>query len=704
MSRYEPNENPDKVTDKGTENATSRLSRRTFLAAVGGLGVTAAAGSLLLNGPRTVLAKEKTTAPVFLDSIADIQTLKLKSLDDGQSFIVGSYFRGKALGGGLFYLDKNRGKSAHDGARVISTTVPWNGQSSGLQGFLAGAGETNPAGAGCLVRLGEERVAVTAYGAVGDGVTDDSAAIQAAIDAGAPLYFPPGTYLLTLGQSIPLAGGLTVCALIARDKMNLVGAGIGQTIFKLKDNESTDASPKYFNLIAGNTVIHNLYVEGITFDVNGTNNKISPNRGSGSYYAFNCAGIFISGTVATSGADARLYDSKITNCEFINSPGVTCIATGQQEAPATHSRNVEISSCRFYNNGFDSSDHSSIYMWGDIINVHDCVFDHPTVSSGVAGPVVAAELHGSENRFANNIVNNYAQGLWISGNQQTPSRGMDITGNSFRVSWFGVGLFSITPIDLGLSDVLIANNRIEIIPGQITNPFMTFPKTAVFLNMNNGRGDRMTVTGNQLLCTDRSSNIAMLVSAAAGASMYDTMISDNLVNGFSKGICIGLGATGGVFNTTIRSNVLCNMQGSTVYPQTEAIHVSGVQGGVTVIHNEIGGGTGTVDRGIFLGDYGSPASLDYLHMEGNRVDASAASSILDAIAVTGRRSGDQATTFAALPAQSTWNVGDFARQSAPAETGASPNKYAVVGWQRITNGTSNVLNQDWLEHRISTGN
>ncbi|BBI36544.1 glycosyl hydrolase family 28-related protein [Cohnella abietis] len=690
--------------DQGKVASSSPFSRRKFLAAMGSMGAVVATGSLLLSGPRMVAANKKSADPEYLSSVADIQSLKLNSLDNGQTFIIGSYHPNKTIGGGIYYVDKNRSKSAHNGGSIISPTVPWNGKVSGLRGFLNRTGETNPKGTGCLVRLNEERLTPLSFGALADGANDDTASIQAAIDSGSPLFFPEGTYLLTLSQSIALAGGASVCSLIAKDKMNLVGSGIGRTILKLKNNESTDASPKYYNLIAGNTVINNLYVEGITFDINGANNKISPSRGSGTYSAVNCAGIFISGTVATSGVDARLYDSKITNCEFINSPGVTCIATGQQEAPATHSRNVEISSCRFYNNGIDSSDHSSIYMWGDVINVHDCVFDHPTVSTGVAGPVVAAELHGSENYFVNNMVNNYSQGLWITGNQKTPSRGITVTGNSFNVSWFGVGLFSIAPIDLGLSDVLIGNNRVQILPGQILNPGMAFPKTAIFLNMHHGRGDRITVTGNQLYCTDRSSNIAVLVCAAAGASLFDTTISDNLVNGFSKGICVGLGATGKVSNTSIKSNTICNLQGSTVYPQTEGIHVSGTQGGVTLAFNEIGGGSGTTDQGIYLGEYGAPAVLEYLHMEGNRVDASAASTIADSIVVSGRRSGEQAVTFAALPAQSGWKIGDVAIAGSPVQAGTAPNKYMVVGWHRITNGKSNVLNQDWLEKRILTGN
>jgi hypothetical protein len=78
------------------------------------------------------------------------------------------------------------------------------------------------AGTGAVTRTAQakmrEVVSVLDFGAVGDGVTDDTAAIQAAINSFASgqgtIYFPKGTYLVTSTITIN------------KDRMNLIGEGL----------------------------------------------------------------------------------------------------------------------------------------------------------------------------------------------------------------------------------------------------------------------------------------------------------------------------------------------------------------------------------------------------------------------------------------------------------------------------------------------
>jgi len=80
-----------------------------------------------------------------------------------------------------------------------------SGKGAALVGFIQ-------SGTGAVARtvLSKERdiVSVKDFGAVGDGVTDDRAAFQAACDASYSVYIPEGTYLI--GSTIYLRAGVTL--------------------------------------------------------------------------------------------------------------------------------------------------------------------------------------------------------------------------------------------------------------------------------------------------------------------------------------------------------------------------------------------------------------------------------------------------------------------------------------------------------------
>jgi hypothetical protein len=101
------------------------------------------------------------------------------------------------------------------------------------------------------------------YGAVGDGVTDDTAAIQAAIDAieaggGGTLLLPEGTYI---------AAGLQI-----KHKVYLQGSGEAATTLKLKNNANTYllADTRYASNVTYSSGPYGIY--NLTLDGNKANN------------------------------------------------------------------------------------------------------------------------------------------------------------------------------------------------------------------------------------------------------------------------------------------------------------------------------------------------------------------------------------------------------------------------------------------------
>lgn len=107
------------------------------------------------------------------------------------------------------------------------------------------------------------------FGAVGDGITDDTAAIQAALDAadeagGGTVVIPEGTFIISS------AGRAAAGSLQIHSNTELTGAGMGETILKLADGSDTKISGLIRTAPAGE-VDHDIVIRDLTIDGNKAN-------------------------------------------------------------------------------------------------------------------------------------------------------------------------------------------------------------------------------------------------------------------------------------------------------------------------------------------------------------------------------------------------------------------------------------------------
>lgn len=156
-------------------------------------------------------------------------------------------------------------------------------------------------------------VSVTTYGAAGDGVTDDSAAIQsailAAIAAGTACSIPAGTYLIKTGILLNTAGDVT----ILMDRKTV-----------LKGDASLATKMLWFQ--RPYTESNRIYVSGGKFDVSSVPASTSSTYGEiyiGDGYddvTFRDCSFYAGADYATGGGDSGLFfigkRLKVQNCTF----------------------------------------------------------------------------------------------------------------------------------------------------------------------------------------------------------------------------------------------------------------------------------------------------------------------------------------------------------------------------------------------------
>ena len=146
------------IVQNGTSNVSDSTGVVEFYIAEGDYYVVS-------NGEVNNFSVAKVNV-VTVDSIADLISLPDSQRREDLRYLVKGYHAGSSAGGGEFYYDLDR-SGENDGSVIF--------------GF---------------VRIFGETVSVKAFGATGDGETDDTASFQSAIDACERVFIPDGTYIV----------------------------------------------------------------------------------------------------------------------------------------------------------------------------------------------------------------------------------------------------------------------------------------------------------------------------------------------------------------------------------------------------------------------------------------------------------------------------------------------------------------------------
>jgi hypothetical protein len=546
-----------------------------------------------------------------------------------------------------------------------------------------------------------DTVSVKDFGAVGDGVTDDTASIQAAIDAlstsgGGILTFEPKTYI------IKNTSGLG--CLIAKSNVTLIGTG-ASTVIKL------GAAAGNCALFYSASAVSNITIDGVVFDGN-----------SGVITAYDTYGIWLENVtrltinncvfqnlrldgmllgqtglakqvtvensifknigVAGFGANGiRVYYSQglLINANYFYDFIVSPIDTNPTPGGNLET-NIVVTNNYIKNGAGWLPGYSSISLLADRI-----LCQGNTVIGG--GNIVVHDYVGSgqttrDYRVIGNSLTNTVSGITVN---QGENSNIVVTSNVIRgFNQFGINVYNPNiPASATTNPVIVSNNIIEDTNTNVTYTTTNQPVCILIFNANN------------VLCSANQC-IKPRFAGIWAASSSNVTISDNFIinqAGYAPsdlltfnggGILVSPGGYSAPFDV---NNVI--ISGNFVYNYLTTLSASPSSnfrtGGIVAYNDSSGAKTvsnivitnNTVNQGYGIGV--QTYTLNSCYINGNSISNASSGRLVDTSSVQ-RVSNPSVGSYTAAPTTGTWVRGDIVYNSAPASLG-------YVGWVCTASGT-----------------
>lgn len=387
------------------------------------------------------------------------------------------------------------------------------------------------------------------FGATGNGTTDDTKAIQKAIDA-APvnistiIYFPEGQY--KVGQYHRTTNYFENYCLLLHSNLEIKGDG-EKTVIRLADHifDKKDTAANA-HLFYGKD-ISNIVFTNLLIDMNGSKNFVPEN-----FIKNHCA-IF-----AIRGSNYRISNIQIKNCAGRN----MVIIMGNGDG-------LIIENSKFINGGSyvgvpqpndKQTDFSFLYTeWHHSI-IRNNLIQQENIDIALTSYSGGVELHGNNSLCTDDTIIGCWPAIYISSQLKRPLTNVTVQLNSILDCEAGIIMAITEPtsnIIINNNDIRLTHSRSPLVKG-ITGIYWPGGNQTIysFASNNNAPIENLQITENNIYADSMSD----LSSGVFIHSLQNSKIENNVIAGMNYGGIVLQGSKWGTRNLKVTNNSFENFR------------------------------------------------------------------------------------------------------------------------------------------------
>ncbi len=396
----------------------------------------------------------------------------------------------------------------------------------------------------CIHLNAQNKINVRSYGATGDGASDDTKAIQAAINSASSsvetiIYFPEGTY--KIASFTTTSNYFENYCLLLHSNLDIKGDG-KKSIIKLGDHifDKEDSNANAHIFLGRETA--NISFSNLVIDMNGSNNLVPSQKVKKNHSA-----IF-----TMNGNNYHIHDLTIKDCSGTNM--INIMGKG---------RGLIIERCNFLNGGnyvghsvanSNQYDYSFVYTEWDSTIVKNNIIEQQNIEIGLGNNSGGLEIHGNHSLVTLNTFNGCWPAIFISSSGKNGLNDVSVKNNKMTNCVIGINFWLEQPMkNISITDNLIGLTGSRSLKTNICVGIFVPNGNAKEYSKRLANGSSLSnlIVRNNNITAD---SMKTLSAAMVLHSLQNSTISYNTISGMNYSGIVLTGSKWGMNSLSVKNN------------------------------------------------------------------------------------------------------------------------------------------------------